>query len=78
MSSIMGLIGLEKPELSALEFRIIALLLFVKTLAYTNINQSEPYLVKMCMTIPSQTTSILGLIAYVPVIWLTYYQMTKF
>ena len=46
MSSIMGQIKPEHPELFALEFRKIAESDFVYTLASTNINQSAPNLVK--------------------------------
>ena len=48
MNSIMGQIEPEIPELFALEFRKID---FVYNLAFTNINQSAPNLVQMCMTI---------------------------
>ena len=47
MSSIMGQIEPERPELLVLEFRKIAESDFVSTLASTNINQSAPNLVKM-------------------------------
>ena len=47
MSSIMGLIEPELPELFALEFRKIAKYDFVYNLASTNINQSAPNLVQM-------------------------------
>ena len=47
MSSIMGQIELEHPELFALEFGKIAESYFVYTLASTNIDQSTPNLVKM-------------------------------
>ena len=50
MSSIMDQI---EPELFALEFGKIAESDYVYTLASTNINQSEPNLVKMYMTIRS-------------------------
>ena len=42
MSSIMGQIEPEHPELFALEFRKIAEYDFVYNLASTNINQSAP------------------------------------
>ena len=51
MSTIMGQIELEHPELLALEFIKIAESDFVYTLASTNINQSAPNLVKMYVTI---------------------------
>ena len=62
MSSIMGQIELEHPQLFALEFRKIAESDFVYTLASTNINQSTPNLVKMYVTIRSQMTWIMDLI----------------
>ena len=62
MSSIMGQIEAEHPELFALEFGKIAESYFVYTLASTNINQSAPNLVKMYMTIRSQMSSIVDLI----------------
>ena len=51
MSSIMRQIEAEHPELFALEFGNIAESDFVYTLASTNINQSAPNLVKICLTI---------------------------
>ena len=62
MSSIMGQIEPEHPELFALEFGKIAEYDFVYTLASTNIDQSAPNLVKMYMTIRSQMSSIMDLI----------------
>ena len=62
MSSIMGQIEPEHPELFALEFGKIAEYDFVYTLASTNIDQSVPNLVKMYMTIRSQMSSIMDLI----------------
>ena len=62
MSSVMGQIEPEHPELFALEFGKIAESDFVYTLASTNINQSAPNLVKMYDTIRSQISSIMGLI----------------
>ena len=62
MSSIMGQIEAEHPELFALEFGKIAESDFVYTLASTNIDQSAPNLVKKCMTIRSQMISIMELI----------------
>ena len=61
LSSIMGLIGPEYLELFALEFENL-LFHFVYTLASTNINQSAPNLVKICMTLRSRMGSIMGLI----------------
>ena len=57
MSSIMGHIEAEHPELFALEFGKIAESYFVYTLASTNINQSAPNLVKMYVTIRSRMSS---------------------
>ena len=54
MSSIIGQIKPEHPELFALDMGKIAASDFVYTLASTNINQSEPNLVKMYVTIRSQ------------------------
>ena len=51
MSLIMGQIELELPELFALEFRKIAKYDLVYNPTSTNINQSAPNLVQMCMTI---------------------------
>ena len=51
MSSIMGQIKPEHPQLFALDLRKIAESDFVYTLASTNINQSAPDLVKMYVTI---------------------------
>ena len=50
MSSIMGQIEPEHPELFALEFGKIAESDFVYALASKNINQSAPNLVKMYLT----------------------------
>ena len=61
MSSIMGQIKSEHPELFALEFGKIAESDFVYTLASTNIDQSAPNLVKMYMTIRSWMSSIMDL-----------------
>ena len=55
-------IELEHPELFALEFWIIAEFDIFYTPASTNIDQSEPNLVKMCMTIRSRMSSIMDLI----------------
>ena len=62
MSSIMGQIEPEHPELFALEYGKIAEFDFVYTLASTNIEQSAPYLVKMYMTIRSGRSLIMDLI----------------
>ena len=62
MSLIMGQIEIEQPELFALQFGIIAESDFVYTLAYTNIDQSAPNLVKMYMTIRSWMSLIMDLI----------------
>ena len=62
MSSIMGQIEPECPELFALEFGKIAENDFVYTLASTNINQLAPNFVKVYMTIRSRMSSILELI----------------
>ena len=62
MSSIMGEIEPEHLELFALEFGETAESDFVYTLASTNIYQSALNLVKMYMTIRSQTSSIMDLI----------------
>ena len=51
MSSIMGQIEPEHPELFALELGKIAESDFVYTLSSTNIDQSAPNLVKMYVTI---------------------------
>ena len=61
MSSIMGQIESEHPELFALEFGKIAESKFVYTLASTNINQSALNLVKMYVTIRSWMSSIIDL-----------------
>ena len=62
MSSIMGQIEPEHPELFALEFGKIAEYDLVYTLASTNINQSTPNLVKMYVIIRSQMSLIMDLI----------------
>ena len=62
MSSIMGQIEPEHPELFALEFGKTAESDFVYTLASTNIDQSAKNLVKMCMTIRSRMSLIMDLI----------------
>ena len=62
MSSIMGQIKSEYPELFALDFGKIAESDIVYTLASTNIDQSMPNLVKMYVTIRSQMSLIMDLI----------------
>ena len=62
MSSIIGQIEAEHPELFALEFGKIAESDSVFTLASTNINQSAPNLVKMYVTIKSHMSLIMDLI----------------
>ena len=62
MSSIMGQIELENPELFALEFGKIAEYDFVCTLSSTNINQSAPNLVRMYVIIRSRMCLIMDLI----------------
>ena len=62
MSLIMGQMEPEHLELFALEFRKSAEYDFVYTLASTNINQSAPNLVKMCMTIRARMSLIMELI----------------
>ena len=67
MSSIMGQIESEHPELFALEFRKIAKYDFVYNLASTNINQSALNFVQMCMTIRARMSSIMELIGPEPI-----------
>ena len=62
MSSIMGQIEPEHPELFALEFGKIAEYDFVYTLSSTNIDLSAPNLVKMYVIIGSRMSSIMDLI----------------
>ena len=62
MSSNMGQIESEHPELFALEFGKIAESDFVYTLASTNIDQSTPNLVKLYVTLRSRLSSIMDLI----------------
>ena len=62
MSSIMGQIETEHPELFALEFGKIAEYDFVYTLSSTNIDQSAPNLVKMYVIIRSRISLIMDLI----------------
>ena len=62
MSSILGQIEPEHPELFALEFGKIAEYDFVYTLSSTNIDQSAPNLVKMYVTIRSRISLIMDLL----------------
>ena len=62
MSSIIGQIELEHPELFALEFGKIAESDFVYTPASTNIDKSAPNLDKVYMTIRSRMSSIMDVI----------------
>ena len=62
MSSIMGQIESEHPELFVLEFGKIAESDFFYTLASTNIDQSAPNLVEMYVTIRSWMSLIMDLI----------------
>ena len=62
MSSIMGQIEPEHPELFALEFGKMSESDFVYTPASTNINQSALNLVKMYVTIRSPMSLIMDLI----------------
>ena len=62
MSSIMGQIEPEHPELFALEFGKIAGSDFVYSIASTNIDQPAPNLVKMYMTIRYRMSLIMDLI----------------
>ena len=62
MSSIMGQIEYEYPELFALEFGKIAEYDFVYSLSSTNIDQSVLNLVKMRVIIRSQMSLITDLI----------------
>ena len=62
ISSILGQIKSEHPELFAFEFGKIAESDFVYTLVSTNIDQSAPNLVKMYVTIRSWMSSIMDLI----------------
>ena len=59
MSSIMGQIKPEHPELFALEFGKIAEYDFVYTLSSTNINQSAPNLVELHVIMRSRISSII-------------------
>ena len=62
MSSIMGQIDPEHPELFALEFGKIAEYDFVYTLSSTNIDQSALNLIKMYVIIRPHMSSIMDLI----------------
>ena len=62
MSSIMGQIEPEHPEVYALECGKIAEYDFVYTLSSRNIDQSAPNLVKMYVIIISQMSLIMDLI----------------
>ena len=62
MSSIMGQIETEHPELFALEFGNIAEYDFVYTLSSANINQSASNLVKIYVIIRSLMSLIMELI----------------
>ena len=62
MSSVMGQIEPEHPELFALDFGKITESDFAYTLASTNVNQSAPNLVKMYVTIRSRMSLIMDLI----------------
>ena len=64
MSSIMGQIEAEHPELFALEFGKISEYDFGYTLASININQSTPNLVKMYVIIRSRMSLIMDLIGF--------------
>ena len=59
MSSIIGQMKPEHPELFALDLGKIAEDDFVYTLASTNINQSAPNLIKMYVTMRSQMSLIM-------------------
>ena len=59
MSSIIGQIKPEHPELFALDSGKNAESDFVYTLASTNINQSTPNLIKMYVTVRSQMSLIM-------------------
>ena len=62
MSSIMGQIEPEHPELFALEFGKIAEYDFVYSVSSTNIDQSAPNLVKIFVIIKSQMSLIMDII----------------
>ena len=62
MTSIMGQIEKEHPELFALEFGKIAEYDFVYSVSSTNIDQSAPNLLKIYVIIRSQISLIMDLI----------------
>ena len=62
MSLIIGQTESEHPKLFAREFGKIAESDFVYTIVFTNIDQSTPNLVKMCMTIRCRMSLIMDLI----------------
>ena len=62
MSSIMGQIEYQHPELSVFEFGKIAEYDFVYSLSSINIDQSAPNLVKMYVIIRSQMSLIMDII----------------
>ena len=62
MSSILGHIEPDYLELFALEFLKFAEYDFVYTLSSTNINQSAPHLVQMCVIIRYRMSLIMDLI----------------
>ena len=62
ISSILGQIKSEHPELFGLEFGKIAESDFVYTPASTNIDQSAPNLVKIYVTIRLRMSSVMDLI----------------
>ena len=62
MSSIIGQIEPDHPELFVLEYGKIAEYDFVNTLSSTNIDQSAPNLVKMYVIKRSRMSSIMDLI----------------
>ena len=62
MSSIMEQTKIEHPELFALELKKLAETDFVYTLASPNVNQSQPNLVKMYVTIRSRMSLIMDFI----------------
>ena len=56
----MNPLGLEQPELFALELGKLPVFDLVYTLASTNINQSAPNFVKIYMTMRSCVSTIMG------------------
>ena len=62
MSTILGQIESEHPELFALEFGKIAENDYVYTLSSTSLDQSAPNLIKMYVNIRSQMSLIMDLI----------------